>query len=1742
MLSVFLLTCLALAPLGGWPAPVQAQGSLAVVDMTTGLSAANLVNALLGADSGITVDPGSIVYTGAALAAGTFTGGTAAFGFDAGLILSTGRADGVIGADAGTHADTNNATPGDMDLQTVVGFETYDAAIVEFDFVPSGDHVGFIYVFASEEYNEYVGEFNDGFALFINGVNHAEITRVDGQNVPVTINNINLGSNPQYYRNNVCSDGPCVNAPTSMDGLTVVLALRAPVNRGQVNRAKLAIADAVDSAYDSNVMIKLHSMTTREADLSLEMTSSCYTCALDSEVTFDLALHNAGPDAASGVQVRDLLPPGLTFVSATPSQGTYNQATGIWAVGSLAVDGDAALSLVARVAAPGLLENVAEVVASDQIDPDSTPNNGIPGEDDYARVRINDASNNAPTNITLSNNRVDEESPTGTLVGYLSTTDPDSGDTHVYSLTDSAGGRFAIDGTRLVVDDGTLLDYETDTSHDVTVRSTDAGGLYIERVFTIHLNDVEEPNAAPVLATNTGLTVDEGGSGAITATHLQVTDADNTAGQLTYTVGTAPTRGSLRRDGVALTNGGTYTQADIDAGLLSYAHDGSQTTSDSFTFTVADGAGGSIGLTTFAITVNPVNDPPVITAPVGQTVLEDHILYFLLPPPPSPDNRIVISDPDAGDGPVRVTLAATHGLMTLYGTTGLTFTTGDGTSDATMVFTGTIPAVNMALNGMMFRPTIDYFGAASIEVTVNDQGHTGSGGALEDTATVDITVIPVNDAPTFVPGPHIEVDEDCGPQTVAGWATAMSPGPANESGQALTFYVSPNDSPLFAAQPAISAVTGDLTFTPAADASGMVTLTVTLRDDGGTANGGVDTSAAHHLVITVQPVDDAPEFTSVPVTGATQDVAYLYNITATDADSGDVLTITAPLLPTWLALTDAGDGTATLAGTPGNDDVGAHGVSLLVTDSTALTATQIFTITVANVNDAPVAVDDTAQTLEDTAVDIDVLANDYDIDGDDLSIISVGLPQYGAAAEVAGMVRYTPAADFFGTDVFTYTISDGELTDTATVTVTVIPVNDAPSFTGGGDVTVDEDCGPQNIVAWASDISAGPTNESGQALTFYVSPNDNPLFSVQPTISAITGNLTFTPAADANGVVTLTVTLRDDGGTANGGVDASAPYTFTLTVRPMNDAPVAVDDVAQTLEDTPVVIAVLDNDIDVDDDILTVTAVTTPTHGLATISAGTTIIYTPTANWNGTDVFGYTVSDGELTDTATITVTVIAVNDAPSFTPGPDIEVDEDCGPQTVAAWATDISAGPPDEAGQALSFAVSTNNDALFAALPAISATTGNLTFTPADDAYGIARLTVTLHDDGGTDHGGIDTSPARAVTITVHPVNDAPVAVDDLVETDEDTPVAIFVLDNDYDVDGDLLTIVAVGDPLHGVAVIAGNAIVYTPTLNFFGDDWFDYVVSDGVLTDTATVWVTVHPVNDVPTITPIADQSVWLGTTTVGPLAFTIGDVETLPDDLLLWAESSNHDLVPEAAISLGGSGAQRSITITPTEGITGTAVITLSVDDGEDIAQTSFTLSVSVRPIWRIYSPVIMFRHTTAPDLVVDEIRVVGNNVQVTIRNAGNRAVLSSQAFYVDLYINPSTAPTRVGQIWPDLAPHGAVWGVSGAALPLAPGATLQLVTRGAYYLADESNLPTTIPESARLYAHVDSVDIRTTYGAVLESHEIINGPYNNIAGPGSVVRIGGSAQPDEDALSPPAVDRSEPFDNGPVRYRDTTGIR
>jgi hypothetical protein len=304
---VALLAALVVASAG----PAGASPGQVVTPLGGGLTPAQLVEQFLG--EGITAS--NVTYQGADVAAGTFTG-MGAIGFASGIVLSSGTAGDVVGPNTSEGTSTELDEAGDADLDLIVAPDTTeDAAVLEFDFVPSTTQVQFQYVFSSEEYNEFVYEFNDVFAFFVNGTNCAT---VPGSNPvqAVAINTINGGkpfgtnpSNASLYRNNSTSDPGPPTIDTQMDGLTTVLTCSATVTAGETNHMKLAVADTNDQELDTAVFLRAASF---EAPTPPTCAAQSVTTLQDTAVGVALA--------ASDVNVGDI----LTYTTTSPAHGTLS--------------------------------------------------------------------------------------------------------------------------------------------------------------------------------------------------------------------------------------------------------------------------------------------------------------------------------------------------------------------------------------------------------------------------------------------------------------------------------------------------------------------------------------------------------------------------------------------------------------------------------------------------------------------------------------------------------------------------------------------------------------------------------------------------------------------------------------------------------------------------------------------------------------------------------------------------------------------------------------------------------------------------------------------------------------------------------------------------------------------------------------------------------------------------------------------------------------------------------------------------------------------------------------------------------------------------------------------------------------------------------------------------------------------------------------------------------------------------
>ncbi len=979
--------------------------------------------------------------------------------------------------------------------------------------------------------------------------------------------------------------------------------------------------------------------------------------------------------------------------------------------------------------------------------------------------------------------------------------------------------------------------------HNVVLRVTDNGSpsLGADQAFTITVGGAANPAPTidlngPAAGIDFAATFTEGGGAVaiVDPANLAVSDPDSLnlasatvtltnlldAGQETVAVSATtvapntpitstynPATGVL-----ALTGPAPLAQYQAALRTVTYGNAAAAPTTTParvITFVVSDGGNASVPATATVI-LTGVNDAPSFTAANPPAVNEDG-------GPQTVNGWVTAFNPGPADESAQTALAYTVSNV----------------SNAALF--STPPSVNASGN-LSYTPAPNAFGASTFDVRVQDSGGTASGGV--DTSapqTFTITVNGINDQPSFTASNPPAVNESAGPQTVPGWAT-FNPGNPQESAQTVLAYTVSNvsNTALFSVQPSVAA-NGNLTYTPAAGANGTSTFEARVQDSGGIANGGVDTSAPQAFTITVNPVDDPPTAVNDTATVTEDDPATTINVLANDTDpDGGPRSIasvqTSSANGGTVVITNGGaDLTYQPAPNYCNNPPGT-GLDTFTYTLAPGGSTGTVTITVNCTNDAPVLdLNGPAAGIDFTAIFTDgggaVAVVDAanltvaDVDNPNLASATVTLTDrpdgaveslssntvgtsisavaYNAATGVLLLNGPDTAANFqtvLRTVTYnntspnpnttarsiTFLVNDGaDDSAIATSAVTVNSINSAPSFTKGADQNVLEDAGAQTVNGWATAIGDGDGNTGGQILAFQITGNTNAvLFSAGPAISA-TGVLTYTPAANANGSATITLVLKDDGGTANGGVDTSAPQSFTIAVNAINDAPSFTAGPNQTVNEDagPQTVNSWATGVSAgptNESGQTLTFNIAGNTNSALFSAGPAIssagvlTYTPAANASGSAAITVTLSDSGGTanggvDTSAsqiFTITVNAANDAPSFTAGPNQTVNEDAGPQTVNPWATGVSAGPANESGQTLTFNIAGNtNSALFSAGPAISST-GVLTYTPAANASGSAAISVTLSDNGGTANGGVDTSAPQSFTITVNPVNDPPVA----------------------------------------------------------------------------------------------------------------------------------------------------------------------------------------------------------------------------------------------------------------------------------------------------------------------------------------------------------------------------------------------
>ena len=651
--------------------------------------------------------------------------------------------------------------------------------------------------------------------------------------------------------------------------------------------------------------------------------------------------------------------------------------------------------------------------------------------------------NETPTDLALAGNSVDENSANGTAVGTVTVTDPDAGDSASYALTDTAGGRFAIDPAsgEITVADGTQLDHEAAGSHNVTVEVTDGAGNTYTETFSITVGDVNETPTDLALAGNS---IDENSANGTAVGTVTVTDPD---------------AGDSASYALTDTAGGRFA-IDPASGEITVA-DGTQLDheaagSHNVTVEVTDGAGNTY-TETFSITVGDVNEAPTDLALAGNSVDENSATGTAV-------GTVSVTDPDAADSASYALTDDAGGRFTIDGSTG-EITVADGTQ-------------------------LDHEAAGSHSVTVEVTD--GAGNTY--TETFSITVGDVNEAPTDILF-GTSVDENAANGTVVDVAIGVDP----DAGDSMTYALTDNAGGRFA----IDASNGQVTVADGSlldhEAAGSHDITVRVTDSGGLTH-------TETFSITVNDVNEAP--TDLVLAGNSVDEnsangTAVGTVSVTDPDAGDSASY---------ALTDNAGGRFAIDGATGeitvadgtlldHEAAGSHSVTVEVTDGAGNTYTETFSITVGDVNETP-----TDLALAGNSVD------ENSADGTAVGTVSVTDPDAGDSASYA---LTDNAGGRFAIDGATgeITVADGTLLD--------------HEAAGNHSVTVEVTDGAGNTYTETFSITVGDVNET-------------------PTDLALAGNSVDENSANGTAVGTVSVTDPDAGDSASYALTDTAGGRFAI--------------------------------------------------------------------------------------------------------------------------------------------------------------------------------------------------------------------------------------------------------------------------------------------------------------------------------------------------------------------------------------------------------------------------------------------------------------------------------------------------------------------------------------------------------------------------------------------------------------------
>ncbi|OHU92126.1 Ig-like domain-containing protein [Pseudoalteromonas amylolytica] len=943
-------------------------------------------------------------------------------------------------------------------------------------------------------------------------------------------------------------------------------------------------------------------------------------------------------------------------------------------------------------------------------------------------------------------------------------TDSDSGDTHTFSINNQPSWASFDTSTGALT--GTPDDSHVGTTSNIQISVSDGSDSGSLSAFSI---EVVNTNDAPT-GQDTSYTIDEGGTASADSSNglLSLADDDDldSNDSLTIVKDSDPQYGTL-----TLSSDGSF----------SYVHGGSENHTDSFTYHVEDSSNASSPVYTVTINMNAVEDAPTAVNDTLTTLEDTANSLNVLSNDSDPEDNMVASSVVVKTSPTLGQVSVSNGTIT-------------------------------------YTPNANVNGSDSFTYTVKDSTQ-----AESNEATVSVTITAVNDSPVaadFTPN----IDEDTSTSALTIRSSATDVEDTNPTGD-ITLETQPSKG-----SASIDQTAGTLTYTPDANETGTDSFTYSILDsEGGQSN--IATISVNIGAVNDRPVagDDS--------TTTNEDTATTLAILNNDSDVEDSGFVGADI-----ALEDQGsgagvyslanvsvatDGVLTIA--PNQDQNGVLTFTYTVEDSDGLRSDPAtVTVNITAVNDAPVAVDNTAQLAEDGSIEINVLGNDTDVDSQlNSSSVTVVTAAQGGSTQVqaSGSILYTPNANFFGSDSFTYTVQDTEglTSNQATVTITVNSVNDAPVISGTPATTVNED-EAYSFVPTASDAD-------DDTLTFSVI--NLPIWA---SFDTATGEVSGTPVEGQQGTYSGIVVSVSDG------QSTTSLAAFAIVVNAVNDAP-EISGTPATSVNQDEAYSFTPQATDVDSQTLTFSIENVPSWAIFDTATGA---LTGTPDINDVGVYSgiiISVSDGELQASLdAFDITVVAINAAPVAN-NMQRSVNED----GTTSFVADVS----DADGDALTL---TLQDLPQNGVASVQGTV--LTYTPLPNFNGTDSFSYLASD-------GVLQSDVATVSINVVSINDLPIALDDAFTFTSVTAnqYTLPVLDNDSDPDGGVLSIIGAKASLGSVS-INGDTLTYQAVPNAQGPIVVDYVIEDqGKARASAKAMVTITNAGggQAPTITAPSDVTV-------------------------------------------------------------------------------------------------------------------------------------------------------------------------------------------------------------------------------------------------------------------------------------------